>query len=94
MLMQNATGYFCAGQRQREPRVISVPGSTFFECGMLIKKVRKALLKNSQASSTDGRKSISFQDTTARSIRKACSLKFFRERLTVMSLCLCGRLTA
>jgi hypothetical protein len=46
--------------------------------------VRKALLKNDQASSTDGMRSISFQDTRARSIRKACSLKCFREHLTVM----------
>jgi hypothetical protein len=46
--------------------------------------VRKALLKNNQASSTDGMRSISFQDTRARSIRKACSLKCFRERLTEM----------
>ena len=35
--------------------------------------------------------SISFQDTRARSIRKACSLKCFREHLTVMRG---GRLTA
>ena len=42
--------------------------------------VRKALLKRNQASYTDGMRSISFQDTGARSIRKACSLKcFFRE---------------
>jgi hypothetical protein len=34
--------------------------------------VRKVLLKNNQAS-------ISFQDTRARSIRKACSLKCFRD---------------
>ena len=53
--------------------------------------VRKALLKNNQASSTDGMRSISFQDTWARSIRKACMLKCFRERLTVMRG---GRLTA
>jgi predicted ATPase len=52
--------------------------------------VRKALLKNNQASSTDGMRSISFQDTRARSIRKACSLKCFRERLTMMRG---GRLT-
>jgi hypothetical protein len=52
--------------------------------------VRKALLKNNQASSTDGMRSISFQDSLARSIRKACSLKCFRERLTVMRG---GRLT-
>jgi predicted ATPase len=36
-------------------------------------------------------RSISFQDTQARSISKACSLKCFRERLTVMRG---GRLTA
>ena len=46
--------------------------------------VRKLLLKNDQASSTDGMRSISFQDTWARSIRKACLQKCFRERLTVM----------
>ena len=46
--------------------------------------VRKLLLKNDQASSTDGMRSISFQDTRARSIRKACSQKCFREHLTVM----------
>jgi hypothetical protein len=40
--------------------------------------VRKAL------SSTDGMRSISFQDTRTRLIRKACSLKCFREHLTVM----------
>ena len=45
--------------------------------------VRKALLKNNQASSTDRMRSISFQDTLVRSIRKACSLKCFREHLTV-----------
>ena len=50
----------------------------------LFKMVRKALLKINQASSTDGMRSISFQDTRARSIRKACLLKYFRERLTVM----------
>ena len=43
----------------------------------LFKMVRKALLKNNQASSTDGMRSLSFQDTPARSIRKACSLKCF-----------------
>jgi hypothetical protein len=53
--------------------------------------VRKALLKNNQASSTDGMRSISFQDTRTMSIRKVRSLKFFRERLTVMRG---GRLTA
>ena len=57
----------------------------------LFKMVRKTLLKNNQASSTDGMRSISFQDTPAWSIRKACSLKCFRERFTVMRG---GRLTA
>ena len=56
----------------------------FLNGAYLFKMVRKALLKNNQASSTDGMWSISFQDTRARSIRKACSLKCFRERLTVM----------
>jgi hypothetical protein len=41
--------------------------------------VRKELLKNNQASSTDGMRPISFQDTRARSIRKAYS-QCFRER--------------
>ena len=36
-------------------------------------------------------RAISFQDTRARSIRKACSVKCFREHFTVMSG---GRLTA
>ena len=36
----------------------------------LFKMVRKALLKNNQASSADGMRSISFQDTRARTIRK------------------------
>jgi hypothetical protein len=53
--------------------------------------VRKLLLKNDQAFSTDGMRSMSFQDTRARSIRKACSQKCFRECLTVMRG---GRLTA
>ena len=52
---------------------------------------RKALLKNNQASSTDGIRSISFQNTRARLIRKACSLKCFRKRLSVMRG---GRFTA
>ena len=56
----------------------------FLNGACLFKMVRKALLKSNQASSTDGRRSISFQDTRARSIRKACSQKCFRERLTVM----------
>ena len=45
---------------------------------------RKALLKSNQVSPTDGMRSISFQDSWAKSIRKACSLKCFRERLTVI----------
>jgi hypothetical protein len=74
-----------------EPRAISVPGSIFLNGAFLLKMVRKALLKNNQASSTEGMRSISFQDTRARSIRKVCSLKCFRECLTVMRG---GRLTA
>ena len=58
---------------------------------MLIKMERKTLLKSNQASSIEGMRSISFQNTWARLIRKACSLKCFRERLTVMRG---GRLTA
>ena len=50
----------------------------------LFKMVCNALLKNTHASTPDRMRSISFQDTQARSIRKACSLKCFRERLTVM----------
>jgi hypothetical protein len=46
--------------------------------------VREALLKNNQAFSTDGMRSISFQDTRARPMIKACSLKCFRECLTLM----------
>jgi hypothetical protein len=45
---------------------------------MLMKMVRKSLLKNNQASSTDGMRSMSLQDTPAR------LQKCFRERLTVM----------
>ena len=63
----------------------------FLNGACLSKMVRKLLLKNDQASSTDGMRSMSFQDTRARSIRKACSQKCFRERLTVMRG---GRLTA
>jgi hypothetical protein len=48
--------------------------------------VRKAVLKSNQASSTDRMRSISFPDTRARSIRKACLLKYFRERLKMMSM--------
>ena len=63
----------------------------FLNGACLFKMVRKSLLKNNQASSTDGMRSISLQDTRARSIRKACSQKCFREHLTVMRG---GRLTA
>ena len=55
----------------------------FLRGACLFKMVRKALLKNSQASSTDGMRPMSFQDILARSIRKACSRKCFRECLTV-----------
>ena len=72
-----------------EQSAMSVLRSTFFEC--LFMTVKKALLKRNQASSTDVMRSISFQDTRAISIRKVCSLKCFRERLTVMTG---GRLTA
>ena len=68
-----------------EPRAISVLSSTFLNGACLFNKMaRKALLKSNQLSSTDRMRSISFQDSWARSIRKACSLKCFRERLTVM----------
>ena len=63
----------------------------FFNGACLFKMARKALLKNNQSSSTDGMRSMSLQDTPARSIRKACSQKCFRERLTVIRG---GRLTA
>ena len=63
----------------------------FLNGACLFKMVRKALLKNNQASSSVGMRSMSFQDTPARSIRKACSQNCFRERLTVMRG---GRLTA
>ena len=56
----------------------------FLNGACLFKMERKALLKSNQASSTDGMRSISFQDTRARSIGMACSLKLFKERLTVM----------
>ena len=52
----------------REPRPISVPGSTVLNGACLFKMVRKALLKNNQASSTEGMRTMSFQDTPARSI--------------------------
>ena len=86
MLMQNATGCFCAGQdrsgvNQGQYLFLVLH---FLNGSCLFKMVRKALLRNSQASSTDGMRSMSFQDTLARSIRKSCSQKCFRERLTVM----------
>ena len=62
----------------------------FLDGACFFKMVRKALSKNNQASSTDGMRSIFFQDTQVRLIRKACSQKCFRERLTVMRG---GRLT-
>ena len=62
----------------------------FLKGACLFKMVKKALLKKNQASSTDGMWSISFQDTRARLIRKACAQKCFRESLTVMRG---GRLT-
>ena len=62
----------------------------FLNGACLFNMVRKAFLKNNQASSTDEVRSMSFQDTPARLIRKACSLKCFRERLTVVRG---GRLT-
>ena len=54
----------------------------FLNGACLFKMVRKALLKNNQASSTDGMRSISIQDTWARSMGNACLLKCFREHLT------------
>ena len=59
-------------------------GQHFLNGACLFKMVRKSLLKNNQASSTDRMRSISLLDTWDRSIRKACSLKCFRERLKVM----------
>ena len=49
-------------------------------------------LKNKKT--TDRMRSMSFQDTRARSIRKACSLKCFRERLTAMRGGPIGQVTA
>ena len=63
----------------------------FLNRACLFKMVRKALSKNNQASSTDGMRSISFPGTQARSIRQAYSLKYLRERLTVIRV---GLLTA
>ena len=57
---------------------------SFLKGTCLFKMVRKALLKNIQESSTDGMRSISFLDTRARSIRRACSLQYSRKRLIVM----------
>ena len=98
MLMQNATGCFCAGQKCAsqvwgEPRVISVPRSKFLEWGnAYLRWLGRHLKKKDILSVKDAwLRSIAFQDTPARSIRKACSLKCSRERLTVMRG---GRLTA
>ena len=85
MVMQDVFVLVKDSQVWSEPRAISVPGSIFFLNGAcLFKMVRKVLLKNNQALSTDRMRSIPFQDTRARTLRKACSLKCFRERLTVM----------
>ena len=86
MLMQNAIGCFCVAVRSGENQGLYLfLVLNFLNGACLFKMVMKAFLKNNQASSTDGMRSISFQDTRARSIRKACSLKCFREGLTVMS---------
>ena len=42
-----------------------------------VKMVIKLLLKNKQASSTEGMRSISFQDTRARSIKKGLLTEVF-----------------
>ena len=78
MLMQNATGCFCAGQGQLGLERTKFLVLHFLNRTCLFKMVRKAFLKNDQASTTDGMRSISFQDTRTRSIRKACSLKCLR----------------
>jgi hypothetical protein len=62
----------------------------FLNGACLFKMEKKALLKSNQALSTHGMRSI-FQDTRARSVRNACSLKCFRESLTVL---MGGHLTA
>ena len=76
MLMQNAAGVFLCWSRAVRSGVNQ--GLYLFlvqlNVACLFNMVRKALLKNKQASSTDGMRSISFQDTQARSIKKACLL--------------------
>ena len=90
MLMQNATGFFLCWSRAvrsgENQGLYLFLVLHFLNGACLFKLLRKALLKNNQASSTDVMRSISFLDTRARSIRKACSLKCFRERLTVMGV--------
>ena len=83
MLMQNAIGCFCVGYILYYILYLFLV-LNFLNGACLFRMVRKAFKKNTQASSTDGMRSISFQDTPARPIRKACSQKCFRERLTVM----------
>ena len=95
MLMQNATQFLLCWSRADRSGVNQglylFLVLHFVNGACLFKMVRKLLLKNNPASSTDGMRSMSFQDTPARSIRKACSLKCFRACLTVMRG---GRLTA
>ena len=50
----------------------------FLNRSCLFKMVKKAFKKNNQPSSTDGMRSISFQDTPARSIRKALLTEVFQ----------------
>ena len=80
MLMQNATGCFCAGQGKSgvSQGLCLFLVLNFLNRACLFKMERKVLLKRNQASSTDGMRSISLQDTRARLIRKACSLKCFK----------------
>ena len=68
MLMQNATGCFCAGQVKSgvNQGLYLFLVLHFLNGACLFKMVRKALLKSNQASSTDRMRSISFQDTRAR----------------------------
>ena len=68
----------------REPRVWRSEENhlflvlNFLNGACLFKMVRKAFKKNNQESSTDGMRSMSFQDTPARSIRKACSITIYK----------------
>ena len=50
----------------------------FLNGACLFKMVRKAFKKNIQASSTDGMRSISFQDTPARSFKKGLLAEVFQ----------------